>query len=69
MVFLVEKEEFVKLKDFLVEMLDGYCVEVCGNIGIVKDCDGIICNGGEGVGLYCIEFLFMDCDVLLIEEE
>ncbi len=66
---LAEKEELAKLKDLPAETLDGHCVEVCGNIGTVKDCDGIIRNGGEGVGLYRTEFLFMDRDALPTEEE
>lgn len=67
--FLAEKEELTKLKDLHAETLDGHRVEVCGNIGTVKDCDGIIRNGGEGVGLYRTEFLFMDRDALPTEEE
>ena len=35
----------------------------------MKDCDGINRNGGEGVGLYRTEFLFMDRDALPTEEE
>ncbi len=66
---LAEKEELAKLKDLHAETLDGHRVEVCGNIGTVKDCDGIIRNGGEGVGLYRTEFLFMDRDALPTEEE
>ncbi|ELV8627079.1 phosphoenolpyruvate-protein phosphotransferase PtsI [Vibrio cidicii] len=67
--FLAEKEELAKLKDLHAETLDGHRVEVCGNIGTVKDCDGIIRNGGEGVGLYRTEFLFMDRDALPTEDE
>ncbi|OLQ88560.1 phosphoenolpyruvate--protein phosphotransferase [Vibrio ponticus] len=67
--FLAEKEELAQLKDLHAETLDGHRVEVCGNIGTVKDCDGIIRNGGEGVGLYRTEFLFMDRDALPTEEE
>ncbi|EPR4992424.1 phosphoenolpyruvate-protein phosphotransferase PtsI [Vibrio navarrensis] len=67
--FLAEKEELAKLKDLHAETLDGHRVEVCGNIGTVKDCDGILRNGGEGVGLYRTEFLFMDRDALPTEEE
>ncbi|AMF95014.1 phosphoenolpyruvate-protein phosphotransferase PtsI [Vibrio fluvialis] len=67
--FLAEKEELAKLKDLHAETLDGHRVEVCGNIGTVKDCDGITRNGGEGVGLYRTEFLFMDRDALPTEEE
>ncbi|MEF1296965.1 phosphoenolpyruvate-protein phosphotransferase PtsI [Vibrio parahaemolyticus] len=67
--FLAEKEELAKLKDLHAETTDGHRVEVCGNIGTVKDCDGIIRNGGEGVGLYRTEFLFMDRTALPTEEE
>ncbi|GLT15655.1 phosphoenolpyruvate-protein phosphotransferase PtsI [Vibrio algivorus] len=67
--FLAEKEELAKLKDLPAVTLDDHHVEVCGNIGTVKDCDGIIRNGGEGVGLYRTEFLFMDRDALPTEEE
>ncbi len=67
--FRAEKEELAKLKDLPAVTLDNHQVEVCGNIGTVKDCDGIIRNGGEGVGLYRTEFLFMDRDALPTEEE
>ncbi|CAE6890791.1 phosphoenolpyruvate-protein phosphotransferase PtsI [Vibrio sp. B1FLJ16] len=67
--FLAEKEELAKLKDLHAETTDGHRVEVCGNIGTVKDCDGIIRNGGEGVGLYRTEFLFMDRTALPTEDE
>ncbi|MBV7298499.1 phosphoenolpyruvate-protein phosphotransferase PtsI [Enterovibrio paralichthyis] len=67
--FIAEKEELAKLKDLPAITLDGHQVEVCGNIGTVKDCDGVNRNGGEGVGLYRTEFLFMDRDALPTEEE
>ncbi|MGO2457156.1 phosphoenolpyruvate-protein phosphotransferase PtsI, partial [Vibrio casei] len=67
--FFAEKEELAKLKDLPAITTDGHHVEVCGNIGTVKDCDGINRNGGEGVGLYRTEFLFMDRDALPTEEE
>ncbi len=67
--FIAEKEELAKLKDLPATTLDGHNVEICGNIGTVKDCDGINRNGGEGVGLYRTEFLFMDRDALPTEEE
>ncbi|MDN3609313.1 phosphoenolpyruvate-protein phosphotransferase PtsI [Vibrio ostreicida] len=67
--FSAEKEELAKLKDLPAKTTDGHHVEVCGNIGNVKDCDGILRNGGEGVGLYRTEFLFMDRDALPTEEE
>lgn len=66
---IAEKEELAKLKDLPAETLDGHRVEVCGNIGTVKDCDGVLRNGGEGVGLYRTEFLFMDRSSLPTEAE
>ena len=67
--FFAEKEELAKLKDLPAITTDGHRVEVCGNIGTVKDCAGILRNGGEGVGLYRTEFLFMDRSSLPTEEE
>ncbi len=67
--FLAEKAELAKLKDLPAETLDGHRVEVCGNIGTVKDCDGVLRNGGEAVGLYRTEFLFMDRTSLPTEQE
>lgn len=48
---------------------DGHRVEIAGNIGTPKDIDKVIENGGEGVGLYRTEFLYMDRDRLPSEEE
>ncbi len=67
--FLAEKAELMKMKDLPAVTLDGHHVEVCGNIGTVKDCASVLNNGGEGVGLYRTEFLFMDRDSLPTEEE
>lgn len=67
--FLAEKAELAKLKDLPAITLDGHQVEVCSNIGTVKDTDGAKRNGAEGVGLYRTEFLFMDRDQLPTEEE
>ncbi|MDO6705234.1 phosphoenolpyruvate-protein phosphotransferase PtsI [Photobacterium sp. 1_MG-2023] len=67
--YQAEKDELAKLKDLPAITLDGHQVEVCGNIGTVKDCDGVNRNGGEGVGLYRTEFLFMDRDALPTEDE
>jgi len=67
--FLADKAELAKLKDLPAETLDGHQVEVCSNIGTVKDTDGAKRNGAEGIGLYRTEFLFMDRDQLPTEEE
>ncbi|SQY26805.1 phosphoenolpyruvate-protein phosphotransferase PtsI [Escherichia coli] len=64
-----EKAELAKLKDLPAITLDGHQVEVCANIGTVRDVEGAERNGAEGVGLYRTEFLFMDRDALPTEEE
>lgn len=48
---------------------DGHEVELAGNIGGVKDAEQVVANGGEGVGLFRTEFLYMDNDHFPTEEE
>lgn len=67
--FIKEKNELAKLKDLPAITLDGHQVEVCANIGTIRDVPGAERNGAEGVGLYRTEFLFMDRDSLPSEEE
>lgn len=67
--FLADKEELAKLKDLPAITLDGHQVEVCANIGTVRDLAGADRNGYEGVGLYRTEFLFMDRDAYPNEDE
>lgn len=67
--YLTEKTELAKLKDLPAITLDGHQVEVCANIGTVRDIAGAERNGAEGIGLYRTEFLFMDRDSLPTEDE
>lgn len=48
---------------------DGHRVIIEGNIGTPQDADGVLKNGGEGVGLFRSEFLFMDRNDLPGETE
>ncbi|MFB6434872.1 MAG: phosphoenolpyruvate-protein phosphotransferase PtsI [Candidatus Malihini olakiniferum] len=64
-----KKNALTKLKDLPAITLDGHQVEVCANIGMVRDAAGAERNGAEGVGLYRTEFLFMDRDTFPTEEE
>lgn len=64
-----EKEELKALKDKKAVSLDGVATDVYGNIGSPNDIDGVIANGGEGIGLYRTEFLFMDKDAFPTEDE
>ncbi|MGZ3787345.1 MAG: phosphoenolpyruvate--protein phosphotransferase [Bacteriovorax sp.] len=49
--------------------LDGYHVELAGNIGTPNDLEAFDRNDGEAIGLYRTEFLFMDRTEMPSEEE
>ncbi|HKM23538.1 MAG TPA: phosphoenolpyruvate--protein phosphotransferase [Erysipelothrix sp.] len=67
--FLAHKESLLVLKDAKSVTLDGREVELAGNIGTPGDVEGVLNNGGEGVGLYRTEFLYMDASELPNEED
>ncbi|WP_339316541.1 phosphoenolpyruvate--protein phosphotransferase [Paenibacillus sp. FSL R10-2734] len=60
--------EWKKLRDEPTVSADGKHVELVANIGTPNDVNGVIENGGEGVGLYRTEFLYMGRDKLPSEE-
>ncbi|WP_071459264.1 phosphoenolpyruvate--protein phosphotransferase [Bacillus massilinigeriensis] len=64
-----QKAEWAKLVNEPTVTKDGIHVELAANIGTPKDLKGVLDNGGEGVGLYRTEFLYMDRDQLPTEEE
>ena len=57
--FRKEKEALKALKNEPSVSTDGRKVLLVGNIGGPKDVDGVNENGGEGVGLFRTEFLYM----------
>lgn len=63
------KESLKVMKDADSISADGHHVELVANIGTPKDVQAVIDNGGEGVGLYRTEFLYMDAKELPSEEE
>ena len=67
--FKEEQEELEKLIDVKTTTKSGKRIEVCGNIGKPEDVLGVIANGGDGVGLFRTEFLYMDRDNAPTEEE
>ncbi len=64
-----EKEALKVLLHADTITLDGHQVELAGNIGTPKDVEGVINNGGEGVGLYRTEFLYMNSQAFPTEDE
>ncbi len=67
--FEKQKEEWAKLKDEPTVSSDGTHVELVANIGTPEDVEGVKNNGGEGVGLYRTEFLYMGGKTELPTEE
>ncbi|MFC7371290.1 phosphoenolpyruvate--protein phosphotransferase [Fictibacillus iocasae] len=64
-----QKAEWAKLVNEATHTEDGHHVELAANIGTPADVQGVLDNGGEGVGLYRTEFLYMGRDQLPSEEE
>lgn len=48
---------------------DGHQVELTANIGTPDDVSSVLANGGEGIGLYRTEFLYMGRKTLPTEDE
>ncbi|WP_082233428.1 phosphoenolpyruvate--protein phosphotransferase [Halobacillus massiliensis] len=67
--FEEKKQEWAKLKDEATVTSDDVHVELAANIGTPEDVEGVLNNGGEGVGLYRTEFLYMGKSQLPTEEE
>jgi phosphoenolpyruvate-protein phosphotransferase (PTS system enzyme I) len=65
----VQKAEWAKLLNERTVSADGHHVELVANIGTPGDVKGVLENGGEGVGLYRTEFLYMGRDQMPTEEE
>ncbi|KKE78854.1 phosphoenolpyruvate--protein phosphotransferase [Oceanobacillus caeni] len=64
-----QQEQWAKLKNEPTMTKDGSHVELVANIGTPNDVEGVINNGGEGVGLYRTEFLYMGRSELPSEDE
>ncbi|MBL5768244.1 phosphoenolpyruvate--protein phosphotransferase [Heyndrickxia sporothermodurans] len=64
-----QKAEWAKLVNEKTVSKDGHHVELAANIGTPNDLQGVQANGGEAVGLYRTEFLYMGRDQFPTEEE
>lgn len=67
--FRVRKEKMKALKTLPAETTDGHKVELAGNIGKPDDVTAVLDNGGEAVGLFRSEFLYMNRENFPNEEE
>lgn len=61
--------EWARLKDEPTLTKDGVQVELAGNIGNPADLQAVLDNGGEAIGLYRTEFLYMDESSLPSEDK
>ncbi|MEG0748763.1 MAG: phosphoenolpyruvate--protein phosphotransferase [Carnobacterium sp.] len=66
--FAAQKAEWNKLKNEKTLTADGKHIELAANIGTPKDLVSVKDNGGEAVGLYRTEFLYMDSPDFPTEE-
>src|SRR5699024_3522890 len=63
------KAEWEKLKDEPTVTADGKQLELAGNIGTPRDLEGVLEHGGEEIGLYRTELLYMYSQELPNEDE
>ncbi len=64
-----EVEALKTLKNMPTISTDGHKIELVANIGTPDDVQAVKDNGGEGVGLYRTEFLYMNSQTLPTEED
>ncbi|PKK40357.1 Phosphoenolpyruvate-protein phosphotransferase of PTS system [Clostridiaceae bacterium JG1575] len=64
-----EQKALQSLRSVRTVSRDGKAIEVSGNIGKPADVDAVLAAGGEGIGLYRTEFLYMDRKQLPDEQE
>lgn len=64
-----QRAEWARLRNEPTVTADGCRVELAANIGTPADVPGVLSNGGEAVGLYRTEFLYMGRDRMPSENE
>ena len=67
--FAAEQAEWKSLKDAKTVSADGKHFDIAANVGTPDDLDGVLDNGGEAIGLFRSEFLYMNSSELPTEDE
>ena len=67
--YRVVKEELLAYAPLPGETLDGFRVAVEANIEMPDEVPSVLSHGGEGIGLYRTEFLYLNRDTLPTEDE
>lgn len=65
----LERERLARLRNRPAVTLDGQRIELLANIELPSDCAAALLAGAEGVGLFRSEFLFMNREGALPDEE
>jgi phosphotransferase system enzyme I (PtsI) len=67
--YRAQEAELARLRDLPATTADGITLRLMGNIEFAEEVKGLVEHGGEGVGLYRTEFLFLGRRDLPGEEE
>jgi len=67
--YIAQRKEWDLLRSERTITTDGHQVKLAANIGTPSDVDGVLSNGGEAVGLYRTEFLYMGRNSMPSENE
>lgn len=67
--YLANEQELLRTRDLPARTVDGVTVALTGNIEFVEEVPSLVNHGGEGVGLYRTEFLYLERGALPTEEE
>lgn len=67
--FLEKKKTYIKLRNKTTETVDEKQVILTANIGTPDDVERVLKNGGEGIGLFRTEFLYMNNNQIPSEDQ
>jgi phosphoenolpyruvate-protein phosphotransferase (PTS system enzyme I) len=67
--FLAHERELLRTRDLPAATEDGIAIRMAGNIEFAEEVPSLLNHGGEAVGLYRTEFLYLQREQLPTEEE
>jgi phosphotransferase system enzyme I (PtsI) len=67
--FLEHEQELLRTRDLPASTEDGLTLRMAGNIEFAEEVPSLLSHGGEAVGLYRTEFLYLQREQLPTEEE
>jgi len=67
--FLAHERELLRTRDLPAGTVDGVTIRMAGNIEFAEEVPSLLNHGGEAVGLYRTEFLYLQREALPTEED